>query len=183
MKISAICAILLATVTLTGCAASEQVYDKHYVRAVAIAGESGKASVFAFYDESAEPFAVVGDDLESVCSEAEVGLGKTIVTGHTELIVLGDCDYVDTLEFMLNEWKVSPSCLVAYGGPYAAYALRSLDAETLNDSIQHAIKQGKVPECDIVTVLSGLLSSERSAEVASIDENGIDEATAVIYAE
>lgn len=174
MKLSALCAVCLASAALTGCAASEQVYDKNYVRAVAVAGESGKAAVFAFYDESAEPYAAIGDDLPSVQSEAELGLGKSIFTGHTELIVLGECDYAETLEFMLNEWKVSPSCLVVYGGPYSAYALKNFDAETLADSVRHANEQGKAPECDIVTVLSGLLSSERSAEVVCIGENGVD---------
>ena len=179
MRISAILSALSAAVFLTGCAASEQVYDKNYVRAVAIEGVEGSAAVFSFYDESARPYAAEGESLQAVRKAAEVGLGKTIVTGHTELIVLGDCDYVSALEFMLNEWKVSPSCLVVYGGSYADSVLRECDAETLADSVRHAAAQGKAPECDIVTVLSGLLGSERSAEVARIGEEGV-EGTAIV---
>lgn len=174
MKITSVCTLLAAFSMLTGCAASEQVHDKNYVRAVAVTGNDGKAAVFSFYDSDGSTFSAMGDDLPSVRRKAEVSLGKTVFTGHTELIVLGDCDYAGTLEFLLNEWKVSPSCLVAYGGPYAAYALKNFDAETLTDSIEHAVAQGQAPECDIVTVLSGLLGDEKRADAVYIGENGVE---------
>ncbi len=156
-----------------GCSGNGNVHDKNYVRALAVAGENGKAAVFSFYDEKTEPFASIGENLDDIRSETELNTGKALFTGHTMLIILGDCDYLDTLETLLTEWKVSPSCKVIYAGPYAAHALKNLDAEVLSDAVEKAVEQGKAPKCDIITVLSGLLSDNRSANVAKIDENGI----------
>jgi len=167
------CSAVLSAVLLAGCA-SGRVYDKNYVRAVAVTGSSAKAAVLAFYDEETEPFASIGSDLDSIIKKTEVSIGKTLFTGHTELIVLGECDYAETLTKMLNEWKVSPSCVVVFGGPYSAYILKNMDVETLKDSIDHAIEQGKAPKSDIVTVLSGLLGDEGCAELASVGEDGFD---------
>lgn len=169
-KVSVLAA-LTAAAMLSGCA-SGKVYDNNYVRAAAIAGDGGNAVVFAFYDDYSEPYAMVEADLNEARRKAEIGLGKNVLTGHTELLVLGECDYEEILTFMLKEWKVSPSCLVAYGGPYGAYLLKNYDAEVLADSVSHAIEQGKAPQCDIVTVLSGLLSEDKSAEIAAFDEHG-----------
>lgn len=174
MRFSGILAMSAAVILCTGCSGAEQVHDKNYVRAVAVAGDDAKAAVFAFYGDNEEPIAAVGDNLDELRSEAELNTGKSLFTGHTELVVLGECDYSATLEYLLNEWKVSPSCLVVYGGPYAAYALKNFDAEKLTDAVRKAIEQGKVPECDIVTVLSSFLNGDKSAEIALIGENGID---------
>lgn len=164
---------ILALIMFTGCT-SGQIYDNNYIRAAAVAGDSGKAAVFAFYDENSKTFSSNGSNLDEILRKAELNLGKNVITGHTELIVLGDCDYIETLTFMLNEWKVSPSCLVVYGGPYAAYIIKNIEAETLADSITHAIEQGKAPECDIITVLGGLLSDDKQAEVACVGRYGFD---------
>ncbi|MBQ8297827.1 MAG: hypothetical protein IJX77_08605 [Ruminococcus sp.] len=172
MKKSAVLAILAAAAMMTGCTSAEQVFDKNYVRGFSVEGENGKAAVFSFYDENVEPYSSFAGDLSAVKKEAELGLGKTVFTGHTEIIVLGECDYASVLEFMLNDWKVSPSCLVVYGGPLSAYIMETYGAEKLTDSVNHIIKQGKAPECDIVTVLGGLLSDERSAEIPLIGESG-----------
>lgn len=168
--------ILLCTAAsvmlLTGCKA-EQVQDKNYVRAMAATGTGGYAAAFSFYDESADAFSVSGETLEKLREKAEVSLGKTLFTGHTELIILGDCNYTEILTYFLKEWKVSPSCLVVYGGPYSAYWVKSPDTEALANSVRRAVEQGKVPECDIITVLGGLLSDEKSAAVAMLDDTDI----------
>lgn len=174
MRKTAISAALAAIMALTGCRSSEQVYDKLYLRCAAITGDPGKAAVFTFYDEENKSFSGFGDDLDEICSNAELSTGKSIFTGHTELIVLGDCDYAETLEFLLTEWRISPSCLVVYGGSDAAYVMRDKDTETLADSVKRAVQQGKAPECDVITVLSGLTGDSGKAEVARIDRDGID---------
>ena len=154
-----------------GCA-SEQVLDKHYVRAAAIMGAEQKTAVFAFYDEKTKPCGDSGEGLNQICKKSELKLGKSLFTGHTELVILGECDYEAVLEELLNEWRVSPSCLIAFGGDDSGKLLEEYDPERLADSIEHAVDQGEAEKCDIVTVLSGLLGDENSAEIPVLGESG-----------
>lgn len=181
MKKAMIITAAAGAMAMTGCA-SEQVLDKHYVRSAAISGTEEKTAVFAFYDEKTEPCGASGIELEEACSKAELKLGKSVFTGHAELVILGECDYEAVLEELLNEWKVSPSCLVAYGGNDPGRLLEEYDPERLADSIEHAVEQGEAEKCDIVTVLSGLLGDENSAEIPCIGEPGFT-GTKMIYRE
>ncbi|MCD7891142.1 MAG: hypothetical protein LUG26_05065 [Ruminococcus sp.] len=168
--ISMICAAVLAAASLTGCD-SGRIYNKNYVRAAAVWGDTGSEAVIAFYDEEGI-YSASGRDLQEIIRNTEIGVGKSVFTGHTELIILGECDYAETLTFLLNEWRVSPSCQVVYGGESAADVLEKLDAEALADSVSQAVEQGRAAPCDIVTVLGGLLSESGAAEVAKVSENG-----------
>lgn len=166
-------AMLLSSVFITGCSGTEQVHDKNYARAVAVSGAERVSAVFSFFGEDSELCKAAGDDLAQVKRNAELSTGKTLFTGHTEMIVLGEgCDYAQTLEYLFNEWKVSPSCIVVYGGGDRERALENNEAEELVDSVRRAIEQGKAPECDIVTVLGELLSEKGQARIACIDRNG-----------
>lgn len=173
MKGLKIVACAASGILLTGCASTKQVIDRNYLRAISITEKGGSSAAFSFYDEKIEYFVSSGIDIPETRTLAELKYGKAIFTGHTELIILGDCDFEKTLEILLNEWKVSPSCLVVYGGDYALNALDEFNSEMLSLSVKTAIAQKKVPECDIVTVLSGLLSDKQTAEVAYINKDGI----------
>lgn len=170
-RIVLILTALLISAGTAGCSAVKQVHDKKYLRAVSISGDESKNAVFAFYTEDSKPVSAAGESIADACKSAELKCGKDIFTGHTELIILGSCDYRETLEFLLNEWKVSPSCLVTYCGEDGAKLLENNDAERLADSVRAAQEQGKAPECDIVTVLSEILSG--SAEVAELGNDGV----------
>lgn len=160
-------AAAISAVFLTGCSAGN-ISSRKYIRAVSV--EEEKTSI-AFYGEEGDKF-TSADSPEKICKTAEIGLGKSVFTGHTELIILGDCDYRENLEYFLTEWKVSPTCIVAYGGDNASYILREGDAEQLAESIRYAEEQGKAPESGIVDVLGGLMGEEKSAEIPVIDEFG-----------
>lgn len=168
-----ITAIVFITAMLSGCSETDHVHDKRYLRAISIDGDEHKQAVFAFYTEEDKAVHSVGDSIESACKAAELECGKDIFTGHTELVILNGCDYRETLEFLLNDWKVSPSCLIVYGGDECSEILKNNSAEELADSVKTAAEQGKAPECDIVTVLSGLLGGSGSAEVVSLDKDGV----------
>ncbi len=174
MKVYRLLAAVVGAVMLTGCKSSDRVHDKNYVRALAVAENDGKTAVFDFYDEESEPYSAKGEDFDKLRENTELGLGKTLFTGHTELILLGDCDFTASLEFLLNEWKVSPSCLVVYSDEKEWYNIEKGDTDVLADSVRKAVKQGRSPECDIVTVLSGLLSEEGFAEIPLADSDGLD---------
>lgn len=161
----------LGMFSLTGCAATGLVHDKHYLRAVSITEGNETELTMTFFTDDKKVVTVKGKDISTAMKNAEVLTGKPIFTGYTELVVLSGCEYEDTLEFMLNDWKVSPTCIVAHSND-GSRVLAKEDAETLAGSVKRARDQGKAPECDIITVLGDLLDEKSSAEIAELYENG-----------
>lgn len=168
-----ICVLIVSISIFSGCE-SGKVYDRIYNRAAVIEEnyEEKSTVILSFYGEDNELYRTSGNDLNEALRNAEIGAGKSIFAGHTELVILGDCDYEETLAYMLNEWRVSPSCLVIYGGENAENILENTSASELADSVRRAAEQGKLPECDIITVLGGLLSDDGEAKIAAANENG-----------
>ena len=72
---------------------------------------------------------------------------------------------------MLEEWKVSPSCLIVYGGNNSEKIIENTDSGELADMIRTAVKQNKIPESDIITILSSLLKNH-SSEIPAITSEG-----------
>lgn len=161
----------IAVLTLTGCASSGLVHDKNYLRAVSISGENEKNLTFTFFTGNGDSVSASGKDISSAQKSAEIKSGKPIFTGYTELVILGESSYCETLEYLLNDWKVSLSCIVAYS-ENGGELLEKADTEMLFGSIKQAVEQGKIPECDIITVLGELLSGSNSAEIAEITDKG-----------
>lgn len=155
---------------LTGCASSGRVHDKDYLRAVAISGDSQKKLTLTFFSEDKDSVSVSGEDIYSAIEAAELVTGKTVFTGYTELVILGDCDCTEVLSYLLNEWKVSPSCLVAHSSNGASL-LRDGDAEQLEGAVREAAEQGKVRNSDIITVLGKLLD-DSEAELPELHTSG-----------
>lgn len=163
--------ICAGMISLTGCEASGLVHDKHYLRAVAISGGTETQLTLEFFTGN-EEVTVTGKDISTAIKNAEILTGKDIFTGYTELAVLGNCDYRETLELLLNDWKVSPSCVIAHSDE-GGTILSERGTETLTGSVKRAQKQGKAPDCDIIKVLGDLLDEKSSAEIAELNESGI----------
>lgn len=151
--------------TLTGCESNGRVHNKNYLRAIAI---SENNVTFNFFNDD-EIITINTNDLDFAKESAEIFAGKKIFTGYTEIILIDKPNSIDTLEFILKKWNVSPSCLIAYSNN----DIFENSIENLTDSINMAIKQKKIPECDIITVMSNLLNEKHSAEIAEISDNGI----------
>lgn len=163
--------IFLGMFSLTGCAATGLVHDKHYLRAVSITVDSETELTMTFFTDDKKTVTAKGKDISTAMKNAEILTGKPIFTGYTELAVLSGCEYEETLELLLNDWKVSPSCIVVHSDD-GGRVLAEKDAEELTGSVKRAEDQGKAPECDIITVLSDLLDEKSSAEIAELHENG-----------
>lgn len=159
----------LGIITLTGCSSHGNVSTKAYLRAAAL---DGNKLTLAFYSEEQETITVTADNPAQAKEIAELSIGKEIFTGHTELIMLKNCDNLEILDFMLHEWKLSPSCMIAQPEYNGRMILAQANSENLTGSIKIAQKQNISPECDIITVLSGLLGENESAEVAELSEKG-----------
>lgn len=151
--------------TLTGCESNGRVHNKNYLRAVAV---NENNVTFNFFNDD-EIITIDTNNLDFAKESAEICAGKKIFTGYTEIILINKPDSIATLEFMLKNWNISPSCLIAYSDNN----IFENNIEDLTGSINMAIKQKKIPECDIITVMSNLLGREHSAEIAEISGNGV----------
>ena len=138
---------------------------------MSVSGNNPKTVSMNFYNKDSKPTNVQNNSFDGILENSEVKSGKAIFTGHTELIVLGECDYTETLRFMLEEWKVSPSCLIVYGGNNSGNIIENSDSGQLADSIRTAVKQNKIPKSDIITILSSLLKNNQS-EIPAINSDG-----------
>lgn len=145
--------IFAAGIMLTGCTQTGLVHDKSYLRAVYIGKNNEMTLVFFSDDEIIE---TQGKDIDSAVELAEIKTGKPIVTGFTELIILGECNGAEVLEYMLNDWKVSPSCIVIEG-QQSDGLLRKHYPELITGAVHEAEKQGMIKKCTIVAVLSEML--------------------------
>lgn len=163
--------ICAGMISLTGCEASGLVHDKNYLRAVSITEGTEAELTLVFFTEN-EEVTVSGKDISTAIKNAEILTGKKIFTGYTELAILRDCNYEDTLELLLNDWKVSPTCIITHSDE-GAEILSQRSVETLTGSVKRAQKQGKTPDCGIITVLGDLLDEKSSAEIAELNESGI----------
>lgn len=159
----------LGIITLTGCSSHGNVNAKAYLRATAL---DGNKLTLAFYSEEQEAITVTADNPAEAKKIAELSIGKEIFTGHTELIMLKDCDNLEVLDFMLHEWKLSPSCMIAQPEYNGRIVLAQANPENLTGSIKIAQKQELAPKCDIITVLGELLDDGETAEVAELSEKG-----------
>lgn len=161
-----------AVSALVGCESDGRVHDKNYLRAVSVSGSGEKSVTFTFFTKDGKYLTVSGRDISEAKNLAEIKTGRKIFTGYTELILTDGGNTTETLEFMLHKWKVSPSCIVAYAGESAEKIFSGNTVERLSGSVRMAVKQGKSPECDIITVLAELLGSEKKAEIAEITAEG-----------
>ncbi|MBR6580101.1 MAG: hypothetical protein IKK66_02270 [Ruminococcus sp.] len=148
---------ILCMTALTGCSTGIDVNEMAYVRAAAIDGNNCS---FSFYLDE-QVVSVSADSMETAESAAELTLGKEIFTGHTELVILNECDKREILEYMLREWKVPPSCRVA-NAENAGEILKNRKAEEIVGVIETAEEKGLTEKCDIVTVLGKILNGKNS---------------------
>ena len=154
---------------LTGCSATGLVHDKYYVRAASVTHGDKVGITFSFFSGE-ETVSAYGDTIDEALEAAQLRAGKQIFTGYTELIVMDGDSTADTLEYMLEEWKVSPSCIAAYSDA-GSELLRYGDPEQLRGSVEEAVRLGRIGKSGAVDVLEQLLS-ENKAEIAGVSELG-----------
>jgi hypothetical protein len=152
----------------TGCA-SGKIHERNYLRAAVISGTDSSSVAMAFFDTD-DTVSAQGDDMDSARHNAELKNGRNVFTGYTELLIVDGTDCRRLLEHMLNDWKVSPSCMVVCSDD-GEKLLDEHSAEQLRGIAEQVVKKGIAPECDIITVL-GDLCTEGSAEVAELRSDG-----------
>ncbi len=160
--------IILAVmcIFLTGCSTGTDVNEMAYVRAVAV--DSGNVT-FAFYLDE-QILSVSADSMDKAKSAVELSLGKKIFTGHTELVILGECDEREVLDYLLSQWKVPPACKAAKS-ENGGEILNSRKAEDIVGILEMAEEKNATGKCDIVTVLGQILNG-KNEDLPLLTEEG-----------
>ena len=161
----------LAIAAATGCASSGRVHDKYYIRAASISGRERISLSLEFFDAEGAPLTAEGEDFAGALENAELKAGRPIFSGYTELVILGDCEYAETLTLLLNEWRVSPDCVVVYSAEGASL-LRLSGAELAEGRTREAVKKGLAPESDVPKVLGDLFRNGE-AEAPELTAEGV----------
>lgn len=161
-------AAVSSAVILTGCT-SGKIHEKSCLLAAAVAEKDETMVTMCLFSEDSA-VTVSGTDLDEAVRRAELKNGKPVFTGYTELIVVDGKDSLDLLDHMLNSWKVSPSCMVVKCSD-GRTLLEENDPRQLIGRAEQAVRQGKAPQCDIVTVL-GELCGNSAAEAAELRTDG-----------
>ncbi len=149
--------MILSAVMLTGCNSRGNVNEKAYLRAAAMDGDS---VTLVFFNEDEGTVTVPLSDPDEAKQAAELAIGKEIFTGHTEIVLLGDCDRGEVLKHILKQWRVSPSCMAAESKGDGGIILKARNPEQLTGIIEQAQEKKLAPRCDIITVLSRILDDE-----------------------
>lgn len=169
-------AILLCFTLLpfgTGCTAT-QVRDRAYLQALEL--ENPKSPIVQIHDftENSSIAEGSGETLSLAVSNAAVPIGKELFLGHLELIAYEDPAFGADLDFLMTEYRLSPSCKVL-GLPKSA-TLKKTDTTELVEQLKQAEENGTLPETDLFTILRELDSSAGTALLPLITENGFSAA-------
>ncbi len=158
--------LIISMISLTGCSSHINVNEMAYLRGLAV---DGNEITFSCYLDD-EILTITSNDVNSAKSTAELALGKEIFTGHTELLILNNCDEKELLEFMLTEWKVPPSCRIATA-KNCGNVLKNRDSEVLVGVIKRGEEKKITEKSDIVTTLGNMLN-DIPQKLPKLTENG-----------
>ena len=151
-KLTALSFIMM--ILFTGCNSAGQVYTRNYLRSISF--DSENIIMTFFYDDMIK----FSSDMKNAKQSAEEITGREIFTGHTELVVLNNCDEISILAFLLNEWKVSPDCTVIFD---SGDILEKKDTDDITGTVKILEKENKTDKSDIVSTLSRLINHVNSS--------------------
>lgn len=153
---------------LCGCSHKTEVRDKGFVRTIGCdSGEVQSVAVRLYGQE--DVLSGTGDTIFSAVENAETAQGKTLFTGHLELLVLNPAEIKDKLSVMIKNNRISPSCSLIITTGSAADTVKSYEEEELSDILDSSSRKGKIVTRNISAVLNDLLEDDAMAAVPVLD--------------
>lgn len=158
------------TVLLCGCSHKTEVRDKGFVKAIGCDAADERSAAVRLYGQE-DVIEGSGKTFFAAIDNAETAQGKTLFTGHLELLVLSPGDIRDTLSVMIKNNRVSPSCALLMTPDKAAEAVQ--DSEDLTELLESSSRKGKISKKNISVVLSDLLEEDALAAVPILNDNAL----------
>lgn len=153
---------------LCGCSHKTEVRDKGFVRTIGCDSGEVQSVAVRLYGQD-EVLSGSGDTIFSALENAETVQGKTLFTGHLELLVLNPAEIRDKLSVMIKNNRISPSCSLIITTGSAADTVKSYEEEELSDILDSSSRKGKIVTRNISTVLNDLLEEDSMAAVPVLD--------------
>lgn len=161
-------ALTAVMLLLCGCSHKTEVRDKGFVRTIGCdSGEMQSVAVRLYGQE--EVLSGSGDTIFSAVENAETSQGKTLFTGHLELLVLSPEEIRDKLAVMIKNNRISPSCSLIITTGSASDAVKGYKEEELSDILESSSRKGKIVKKNISAVLNDLLEDDSMAAVPVLD--------------
>lgn len=154
---------------LCGCSHKTEVRDKGFVRTIGCDdGELQSVAVRLYGDP--DVLAGAGQTIFSAVENAETAQGKTLFTGHLELLILSEGGIHEKLSVLIKNNRISPSCSVIVTPESASETVISYEEEELSDLLDSYDRKGRISRKDIADVLNDLLEEDGLAASPVLSE-------------
>lgn len=158
------------TLLLCGCSHKTEVRDKGFVRSIGCDGNENKTVSVRLYGEK-DVLSGNGETIFTAIENAETSQGKTLFTGHLELLALSPGNIREMLTVMMQNNRISPSCSLLMIPENASGAIESYEETELTDLIESGGRKGKIKNKNISGVLNDLLEDDAMAAVPALSNN------------
>ncbi|MBQ3567188.1 MAG: hypothetical protein IJA12_08410 [Oscillospiraceae bacterium] len=163
MKTKKIIAVLLLSVTLSGCSGSSDVRNKAFIKEIGVDyGETQEISLRTFGSD--EVIKGNGKTLLSAVGDCENTQSKNLFSGHLEVFASSPANIGNNLLTLLSNNRISPSCYVLCV-PENAVSFIDKEGGKLAELIRSSGRNGIILPRTISGVLNDLLESDRKASV------------------
>lgn len=131
------------TLLLCGCSHKTEVRDKGFVRSIGCDGKENKTVSVRLYGEK-DVLSGNGETIFTAIENAETSQGKTLFTGHLELLALSPGNIREMLTVMMQNNRISPSCSLLMIPENASGTIESYEETELTDLIESGCRKGKI---------------------------------------
>ncbi|MGN0621876.1 MAG: Ger(x)C family spore germination C-terminal domain-containing protein [Porcipelethomonas sp.] len=164
-----------AIMLLNGCSNESEVRNMSFVQTIGtdISEDGMKNAALRLYG-SEDILTGKGKTIFSAVENAETAQDKSLFSGHTELFVSGEGDFMESLELLIKNNRISPSCMFACTDEKAEDILSGPDGASLSGLIESGSRNGSVLRRNISDVLDDMLGSDGMAAVPVVNSSGLN---------
>lgn len=160
------------TLLLCGCSHKTEVRNKGFIRTIGCDSGKTQSAALTLYGED-EAIEGSGNTIYSAIEDAETTQGKSLFTGHIELLILNPGDIKDKLSVMIKNNRISPSCYLMLTPDSAAEAVKNSGEQDLSEILGSNSRKGKISRKNISAVLNDLLEEDSMAAVPVLKDGDL----------
>lgn len=160
---------LTGALLLSGCGAT-QVRDRAYVQGIELSRIAEPTVHLHDFSAESAVSSGTGSTLETALEQAAIPLGKALFLGHLELIAYHEAAFSGTLDSLMTQYRLSPSCHVLLLP--AGTVLDDTDTSQLGEQLRRAEENGVLPETNLFGILREMDSTSQTALVPMVTSDG-----------
>lgn len=158
---------------MSGCSHENEARNMIFVKTIGSDFSEGSFTAAAAIYDSEEVLSGSGKTIFSALENAESTSDKTLFSGHTELFIAGEGNFRESLEILIKNNRISPSCSFACTDEKAFDIASDSDNESLAGRIESANRNGLTLKRNISAVLDDLMGEDGMASAPIVNGDGI----------